>query len=475
MAQPSGGGGKPLHALSDTALFVEDRSGQETALARRAREKRPLKSLEILNRNNAGAAPLHARERASFRIKQTPEGKAAAAGMSKKMKDKLRRIAGRGDQVKGAMGELADSQGSVGQEQSGAVKLAQKQAYDVWGSDDTPASSKGKGKGKGKDKDTSVDEEWVTIRDQKPIKAPKTMYEDHVLSAARSIPSVSLPHPGMSYNPDLESHERLIQEAYAIEKRLEDGEQVDQAQRDEWIRKVAEAKELAEQLANSDKRYNGMQVDLPSDGSDDDASNDDEDDENAQGTRKMPKKKTKAQRMRAKRAAQEVAQAKARREAKAQKQLVAQLPKLRKQYEAAARARIAAAEQRRLAKEERLRAHGLQGKKLGKHRVPREKIDVQTGEELSESLRALKVSTRHLSSSRQGTILTHLNDCSLRETCSATDTTRCRQGRWSSLVCPSRRPSERQPSVSRHTRTSASSDGPSDSINHNAFLYTFLA
>lgn len=41
--------------------------------------------------------------------------------------------------------------------------------------------------------------------------------------------------------------------------------------------------------------------------------------------------------------------------------------------------------------QERIRA-GLAGHKLGKHHVPEGEVDVQLGEELSESLRGLKVS-----------------------------------------------------------------------------------
>jgi len=50
--------------------------------------------------------------------------------------------------------------------------------------------------------------------------------------------------------------------------------------------------------------------------------------------------------------------------------------------------------QRRLALQEKLKK-GLEGQKLGKHKVPQGEVDVQLGEELSESLRALKV--RHFS------------------------------------------------------------------------------
>lgn len=47
-------------------------------------------------------------------------------------------------------------------------------------------------------------------------------------------------------------------------------------------------------------------------------------------------------------------------------------------------------EQQQLALQEKLKK-GLAGEKIGKHKVPEGLIDVQLGEELSESLRALKV------------------------------------------------------------------------------------
>lgn len=52
--------------------------------------------------------------------------------------------------------------------------------------------------------------------------------------------------------------------------------------------------------------------------------------------------------------------------------------------------------QRQLAQQEKLR-QGLSGQRLGKHKVPDKDVDVQLGEDLSESLRALKVrSSRNL-------------------------------------------------------------------------------
>ncbi|KIJ89417.1 hypothetical protein K443DRAFT_687286 [Laccaria amethystina LaAM-08-1] len=46
--------------------------------------------------------------------------------------------------------------------------------------------------------------------------------------------------------------------------------------------------------------------------------------------------------------------------------------------------------ERRLALEEKVRKQGLAGQQLGKHKVPQGEVQVQLGEDLSESLRGLK-------------------------------------------------------------------------------------
>ena len=45
--------------------------------------------------------------------------------------------------------------------------------------------------------------------------------------------------------------------------------------------------------------------------------------------------------------------------------------------------------------QQKLKQHGLAGQGLGKHKVPEGKVDVQLGEELSESLQAPKVNLPH--------------------------------------------------------------------------------
>jgi nucleolar protein 53 len=49
--------------------------------------------------------------------------------------------------------------------------------------------------------------------------------------------------------------------------------------------------------------------------------------------------------------------------------------------------------QRIHALKDKLRRHGLAGQRLGKHKVPEQQVEVQLGEDLTETLRGLKVST----------------------------------------------------------------------------------
>lgn len=54
-------------------------------------------------------------------------------------------------------------------------------------------------------------------------------------------------------------------------------------------------------------------------------------------------------------------------------------------------ARVQAAAERHVKQEARLSQSGLAGQKVGKHVVREGEVDVQLGEELSESLRGLQV------------------------------------------------------------------------------------
>lgn len=64
---------------------------------------------------------------------------------------------------------------------------------------------------------------------------------------------------------------------------------------------------------------------------------------------------------------------------------------LRAHVAASIRKREAALKARRAARAEVVKRRGLIGQRLGKHRIQMGRVDVQLGEELSESLRELKV------------------------------------------------------------------------------------
>lgn len=118
--------GAPAHTQANNALFVEDRSGQETQLARQAREKRKLKSQEILEARSAVPA-IQQRSRSAFQLDtHSPAGKANAAGLPAKVKRRLRILASRPHE--GMEGEA--EMGSAGKVQSDAA-VAEK--HDLWG------------------------------------------------------------------------------------------------------------------------------------------------------------------------------------------------------------------------------------------------------------------------------------------------------------------------------------------------------
>jgi hypothetical protein len=102
-------------------------------------------------------------------------------------------------------------------------------------------------------------------------------------------------------------------------------------------------------------------------------------------------------------------------------------------------ARAIAQEARRAAVEENLKRRGLVGQKLGRHTVPEGEVDVQLGEDLSESLRGLKASLACFLTCCFRSVLkiTQLTSCSYspKETSSATASRVCSSARSSSPGC----------------------------------------
>ena len=344
--------GVPAHKRSNAELFMEDRSGQETTLARQAREKRKLKSQEILAHRSAVPA-MQQKARPSFQLPDdSSAAKAAAAGLPPKFKKRLRMLASRPHE--GVEGET--ERGRVGRLQSDAV-LAEK--HDLWG--EAPKTRQN---------------DWIAPAAKDPVHRPRSMQHEPY-AAARSMPAVSVPHPGTSYNPDFDSHEALVETAYEKAKAAELDEQQAQELHAQW-KGVTQGVPLPLDLP----------LDVPEEGGED--GEDDEEVQDEGAAPKMPARKTAAQRRREARAKEQYTLAQQRRKERRIQGMISELPNQMKQAKRDAQTRAELVQQRRQQKEERLRSQGIAGTRIGKYAVPSQRVDVQTGDELSDSLRRLR-------------------------------------------------------------------------------------
>lgn len=355
--------GTPAHTQPNQALFVEDRAGQETQLARQAREKRKLKSQEILAMRSAAPA-VSQRHRSSFQLDtKSPAGKAAAAGLPAKMKRRLRILASRPHD--GLEGE--DERGTAGKFQSDAA-LAEK--HDIWSEPEpTPAN------------------EWLSPAAHKAIlvslvynnltQRPRSLgHEPHAV--AKSVPAIIKPHPGMSYNPDFESHEKLLEKALEKAGAEEQDEQKNRELKARW--------QGVMNNTNDATTVMGMRVDTGEDEESDEQKNDD----NLPVVPKQPGRKSSVQRRREMRAKAEYDAAQQRRKERRVRALMTELPACTKAESKLEKAKAELSEQKRQRKLEHMRQVGIAGHRIGKHTVPEPRVDVQTGDELSENFRRLK-------------------------------------------------------------------------------------
>ncbi|KIN98195.1 hypothetical protein M404DRAFT_158292, partial [Pisolithus tinctorius Marx 270] len=208
------------------------------------------------------------------------------------------------------------------------------------------------------------------------VKKPDTDHLRNIIDA----PAVSLPLEGASYNPPVKAHHDLVLDAYAVEKRKQDK-----------LDNLASYREKIEQAKENAGDVEGVPVGMILDEGVADSEDGDEGEEkgDAVAQRRKTAKKTKQQRAR-------MMKLKAEKQALAEKALrkrllhgINSVKSLRSQIGKTAKAQDEARLARQLAARLRLRK-GLAGRKFGKHVVPESRVDVQTGEELSENLRSLK-------------------------------------------------------------------------------------
>ncbi|KAI0033005.1 ribosome biogenesis protein Nop53/GLTSCR2 [Vararia minispora EC-137] len=331
--------GTTLQEKKDEDLFVVDTTGDDKI--RRLLPKFSTRSLtahKILSQRSAVPAVFsRPTSTASTSSNKRP------GHVTRKEKERLLKIA-RKDR-RGPLNSYVHhdqvGEGSALMEVSNAVRESGK--YDVWGMEEAVKGTK--------------------------VKPPNVPHPHKQIA----LPAVTAPHAGTSYNPSAPAHTELLRAAHeAEEKRV--------AER-EVLESVKDRILLARRTGLDG--VEGMAVDEPSEDEEDAADGEEAVPKKVPG-RKTKQQKRKAEKLRAeKRVLAERALRKrllasvdtAKRLGKNLNQTLAE--RAQKQAERAAR------------KQEKLRA-GMAGTKLGKHRVPDGEVDVQLGEELSESLRGLK-------------------------------------------------------------------------------------
>ncbi|KAJ7105118.1 ribosome biogenesis protein Nop53/GLTSCR2 [Mycena crocata] len=335
-----------LHKQQDDQLFVIDVKGDETTRKSLPRFKTSeLTSTKILAQRSAVPA-----------VVSRPTKRKSP--LSSEDKNRLLRISKR--PRKGPFNSIIDptelGEGSATFELSEAVKSSG--AYDPW----APAEEV-----------EEIKDGLETVQPKK-IKVPVHGHPRDKIE----VPAILEPHQGTSYNPPADAHQELLIKAGEIEgKRVEKAAKIAETKA-----KFQQAKlDVVEETLGAPP---GMTVAEIVPDEEDDAANTEE-----IPKKKMPERKTKAQRNKA---AKVLAQKRALAEKTRKKNelaIINSFKLLRRNTNKTLSAREQAHALRRTALQEKLK-RGLAGQKLGKHKVPVEEVDVQLGEDLSESLRALK-------------------------------------------------------------------------------------
>ncbi|KAI0267347.1 ribosome biogenesis protein Nop53/GLTSCR2 [Gloeopeniophorella convolvens] len=331
--------GTTLQAKKDDELFIVDTKGDDKVRKSLPRFSRAaLRSSQIIAQRSAVPA-VHSRPRKPL--------------VTAREKDRLLRI-GRKDR-RGPLNSLVDpaqpGAGSALLEVSEAAKHSG--TYDVW---DAPAGPA------------------VKVRAAPDAPHPRS---------AIALPAVPAPHAGTSYNPPEAAHTALLRAAHEAEARRA----LEAAALEATKARILGARH--EDGADA-VGVQGMLVDKPEDGAEDVAPEDGAGGDESGAAPKAPQRKTKQQRRKAERLRAEKRALVERALRKRLHSSVDSARTLRRAAEQTRAARAEAAAARAAQRAARLAQGGLVGQKLGKHVVREGEVDVQLGEELSESLRGLR-------------------------------------------------------------------------------------
>ncbi|WWC97570.1 hypothetical protein V866_004454 [Kwoniella sp. B9012] len=341
---------------SNNDLFTVDVTGDIEVGKKARRAHKPLRSLSILNERSA--VPSLTSKPSSSDTKTKPKSHISSAE-----KERLRRIARRSavhpdDRISSADIRKIDP--------SELTK-------DVW---------------------TGTQEEEIVVKGgfgeetiiKKQVKVPTTLAkarEIYLNSQVENGVHLEIPQGGLSYNPTLESHQSLINDAVQEEMDLLKREE-------EQLKKVEELGGVVENRRNNwvpSEFAEGMAVG-PGELSDEEDQSNDEEGEVV--VKKQSKRKTTAQRNKALRAkmAQQAAKAELekRKLHKSVSSVAAYKRELEKKMEEQKEKEMIA----KLAKAQKAKMGLQEGEKIGKYRLNKKRVEVQLGEDLAESLRQVK-------------------------------------------------------------------------------------
>ncbi|KAI0701935.1 ribosome biogenesis protein Nop53/GLTSCR2 [Cytidiella melzeri] len=344
--------GSTLQNKKDEDLFQVDVTGDEQVRRRLPKVSlSQLTSTKILAQRSAvPAVATRATSGQSLKRKK----------LSHEEKDRLLRIGKRPRHgpFNAVMDHTEPGAGSALMEVTEAVKQSGK--YDVW-----------------EDEDVQMDDENAPNK-KPPVKPPPIPHpREHI-----ELSAVPPPHEGTSYNPPATAHQDLLRTAHEREER--------RVREAEELARTKEKIIQARKVTAEDAGVVGVAIGMTVQEVKDDEDLVEEGQEGVLAAKKLPERKTKKERRKAeKRQAEKRALA----EKAAAKRFLASVhgaKSLRKTLskDAAHRERIRL-EQHQLALQEKLKK-GLAGQRLGKHIVPEGEVDVQLGEDLSESFRAIK-------------------------------------------------------------------------------------
>lgn len=232
--------------------------------------------------------------------------------------------------------------------------------YDLWGDQEHEYK---------KEED---DNDYLEPAKEHKVKAPETLAQKPTASLHQ--PAVQVPHPGASYNPTFEEHQALLKQAGDIE-----------------IQKAEAEQKLKEQLSYR-KELDALKDELDQANDDDDDEEEEEENTNDEPennkSNEMGKRKTKAQRNKEKRLRLEQKMLAQREEERKIRRQIESLASIEGEVKKRIEDLEKAEEARRKHREE---AEKKGYKRIGKHFVKEMNIEVQLEDELSESLRQLKV------------------------------------------------------------------------------------